>query len=157
MIVLIILAEDVDTGFLEKGLDLLGEYAIPFRIRYANARHDRSHLEEMLEDFCSESGKIVICLESSPSEVSDIVASSTEIPFLSILLEKEGLTGKTLSRKTLVRGVVIGEREFLKSVRLAARIVGLIDPDIRQYCREDKLREKAKIRELDRKHKMDHV
>jgi len=157
----IILGSDSDFPILEKGIRLLRDWGIPFRIEVSSAHRTPERTVRVVQGFAASGVRVIIAAAGGAAHLAGIVAAHTLLPVLAVPVPS-ALSGldSLLSMVQMPSGIPvatfgIGDSGGTNAVLLALEILALDDAAIRKRLQEFRRQQEetvaAKSRSLQQK------
>ncbi len=152
MLVVIIMGSPSDADFCSRITDALDGFHIPWDTRVASAHKVPSHLLDLLEMYESDAApKVYITVAGRSNALSGLVDAQVSAPVIACPPYSDTFSGgDLLSSLRMPSGVgpaVVLEPE--NAALLAAKILGLVDPDLRQEVRRAQRRQAQRLLDAD--------
>lgn len=145
----IILGSDSDYPYMEKGINILKKFQIPFKIEVSSAHRTPERTIELVMEFEKQGVQIIIAAAGGAAHLPGVIASHTLLPVLGVPIHSQ-LSGvdSLYSIVQMPSGVPvaafsIGSSGGVNSVLFAMEILALKDNEIKEklveYRKEQKL------------------
>ena len=135
MNVLVILGSKSDLSITEHGLSLLREFGLSHSLRIASAHRTPDLVHEIIRDFESQQGNVVIAVAGKAAHLPGVVASLTIRPVIGVPVAGSATAGldSLLSISQMPAGIPVacmghGEAGFTNACLLAAAIMASSSP-----------------------------
>ncbi len=130
--VLIVLGSASDLTITNDGLEQLKDLGISFSLRIASAHRSPDHVHEIVKEFESQGGKVIICVAGKSAHLAGVVASLTTKPVLAVPVYTPETAGfdALLSMSQMPKGIPVatmgfGKAGFINGCLLSAQILAL--------------------------------
>jgi 5-(carboxyamino)imidazole ribonucleotide mutase len=137
--VLILLGSQSDLVITEKGQEILREFKIPYELRIASAHRSPALVEEVLQTFEEQGGKVVICVAGMSAHLAGVVASQTNLPVLAVPVANAATAGldALLSMSQMPAGIpvatmTLGKAGFTNGALFAIQIIATHDKELKE-------------------------
>lgn len=137
--VLILLGSQSDLTITEKGQDILKEFKIPYELRIASAHRSPALVEELLQAFEQQGGKVVVCVAGMSAHLAGVVASQTNLPVLAVPVANAATAGldALLSMSQMPAGIpvatmTLGKAGFTNAALFAVQIIATHEANLAQ-------------------------
>jgi 5-(carboxyamino)imidazole ribonucleotide mutase len=80
----IILGSDSDLPYMEKGIQLLKDFNIPFEIEVSSAHRTPERTLDLIHDFEARDAKVIIAAAGGAAHLPGVIASHTLLPVLGV-------------------------------------------------------------------------
>lgn len=145
----IILGSDSDLPYMEKGIQTLKEFKIPFEIEVSSAHRTPHRTIELVKDFEKKGIRVIIAAAGGAAHLPGVIASHTLLPVLGVPITS-ALSGldSLYSIVQMPSGIPvaafsIGSSGGVNSVLFAVEILALQDQELKKKLIE--FREKQKM------------
>jgi phosphoribosylaminoimidazole carboxylase PurE protein len=146
-----------DLPKLQTGLDLLGQLGIPFEVRILSAHRTPEQTAEWASTAAERGIRVLIAAAGGAAHLAGAVAAQTLLPVIGIPVAIEPFQGLDSLLSTVqmpagmpVATVAAGPSGATNAALLAAQIIAITDPEVRQRLREDREARIAKTLAADR-------
>ncbi|UCH96210.1 MAG: 5-(carboxyamino)imidazole ribonucleotide mutase [Candidatus Aminicenantes bacterium] len=150
----IILGSDSDLPYMEKGIQTLKEFNIPFEIEVSSAHRTPHRTIELVKDFEKKGIRVIIAAAGGAAHLPGMIASYTLLPVLGVPITS-ALSGldSLYSIVQMPSGIPvaafsIGSSGGVNSVLFAVEILALQDQELKNKLIE--FREKQKMNVLEK-------
>lgn len=137
--ILILLGSQSDLPITEKGQEILREFKIPYELRIASAHRSPALVEELLQAFEKQGGKVVVCVAGMSAHLAGVVASQTNLPVLAVPVANAATAGldALLSMSQMPAGIpvatmTLGKAGFTNAALFAIQIIATYEADLAQ-------------------------
>jgi phosphoribosylaminoimidazole carboxylase PurE protein len=134
----IILGSDSDFPFMEKGIQLLQEFNIPFEIEVSSAHRTPGRTIELVKNFEAQGIRVIIAAAGGAAHLPGIIAAHTLLPVLGVPISS-ALSGldSLYSIVQMPSGIPvaafsIGNSGGVNSVLFAVEILALNNPEMKK-------------------------
>jgi phosphoribosylaminoimidazole carboxylase PurE protein len=134
----IILGSDSDFPYMEKGIQLLREFNIPFEIEVSSAHRTPERTIELVRDFEAQGIRVIIAAAGGAAHLPGIIAAHTLLPVLGVPITS-ALSGLDSLYSIVqmpggipVAAFSIGNSGGVNSVLFAVEILALNDPEMKK-------------------------
>jgi phosphoribosylaminoimidazole carboxylase PurE protein len=147
----IILGSDSDFPQVEKGIDLLREYAIPFRIEVSSAHRTPERTVNIIREYEKSGCAVIIAAAGGAAHLPGVVASHTLLPVLGIPIESALSGVDSLYSIVQMPGGIpvatfgIGTAGGVNAVLFALQIIGLSDTEVREKLADFRKKQKQNV------------
>lgn len=138
----IILGSDSDYPYMEKGINLLKEFQIPFEIEVSSAHRTPERTIELVKEFEKQGIQVIIAAAGGAAHLPGVIASHTLLPVLGVPIHSQ-LSGldSLYSIVQMPSGIPvaafsIGSSGGVNSVLFAMEILALNDNKIKKMLTE---------------------
>lgn len=152
----IIMGSVSDRPIMDAAAEVLGELDIPYEIRIVSAHRTPDWMAQYASEAASRGLKVIIAGAGGAAHLPGMTASKTTLPVIGVPVPTEHLHGldSLLSIVQMPGGVpvatvAIGRAGAVNAALLAARILGLSDPRIRDRVSKRQEAQAAAVREAD--------
>ncbi len=152
----IIMGSVSDRPIMAAAAEVLGELDIPYEIRIVSAHRTPDWMAQYASEAASRGLKVIIAGAGGAAHLPGMTASKTTLPVIGVPVPTEHLHGldSLLSIVQMPGGVpvatvAIGRAGAVNAALLAARILGLSDPRIRDRVSKRQEAQAAAVREAD--------
>ena len=135
--ILILLGSQSDLTITEKGQEILREFKIPYELRIASAHRSPALVEELLQAFEKQGGKVVVCVAGMSAHLAGVVASQTNLPVLAVPVANAATAGldALLSMSQMPAGIpvatmTLGKAGFTNAALFAIQIIATYEADL---------------------------
>lgn len=149
----IILGSDSDLPFIENGIKLLQEFAIPFEIEVSSAHRTPQRTIELVKDFEVKGIQVIIAAAGGAAHLPGVIASHTLLPVLGVPITS-ALSGldSLYSIVQMPSGIPvaafsIGNSGGVNSVLFAIEILALQDETMKKALADFRERQKMSVLE----------
>lgn len=146
-VVSIILGSDSDLPQIKSCAVMLEQFNIPFEINIASAHRSPELVRSLVKDFDKRGIQIVIAGAGGAAHLPGVIAAETTLPVIGVPMKTETLSGVDslysivqMPKGIPVATVAIGEAGAANAAILAAEILALKDPVIKNKLLEYKKR-----------------
>ena len=133
----VVMGSDSDLPVIQRCLDLLSEFEIPFEANVVSAHRTPERAHEYASTARLRGLKVLIAAAGGAAHLAGVMASLTTIPVIGIPMATQGLGGADSLYSTVqmpagipVATVAIGEGGASNAALLAAEILALFDEDL---------------------------
>lgn len=141
-LVAIIMGSDSDWSYLAPGCELLAEFGIPYEARVLSAHRTPNETAAYAEQAEMRGIQVIIAAAGGAAHLAGVVAAKTLLPVLGVPIPSTTLQGldALLSIVQMPAGVPVGTLAIGKpgatnAAILAAEIIGLTKPEVREKLR----------------------
>jgi 5-(carboxyamino)imidazole ribonucleotide mutase len=134
----IILGSDSDFPYMEKGIQLLREFNIPFEIEVSSAHRTPERTIELVRDFEARGIRVIIAAAGGAAHLPGVIAAHTLLPVLGVPITS-ALSGldSLYSIVQMPSGIPvaafsIGNSGGVNSILFAVEILALNDPEMKK-------------------------
>jgi len=134
----IILGSDSDFPYMEKGIQLLREFNIPFEIEVSSAHRTPERTIELVRDFEAQGIRVIIAAAGGAAHLPGIIAAHTLLPVLGVPITS-ALSGldSLYSIVQMPSGIPvaafsIGNSGGVNSILFAVEILALNNPEMKK-------------------------
>ncbi len=134
----IILGSDSDFPYMEKGIQLLREFNIPFEIEVSSAHRTPERTIELVRDFEAKGIRVIIAAAGGAAHLPGIIAAHTLLPVLGVPITS-ALSGldSLYSIVQMPSGIPvaafsIGNSGGVNAILFAVEILALNDPEMKK-------------------------
>lgn len=135
--ILILLGSQSDLTITERGQEILREFKIPYELRIASAHRSPALVEELLQAFEKQGGKVVVCVAGMSAHLAGVVASQTNLPVLAVPVANAATAGldALLSMSQMPAGIpvatmTLGKAGFTNAALFAIQIIATYEADL---------------------------
>jgi 5-(carboxyamino)imidazole ribonucleotide mutase len=153
----IIMGSASDRPVMDGAADVLAELGIPHEVRIVSAHRTPDWMFQYATEAEGRGIRVIIAGAGGAAHLPGMTASSTVLPVIGVPVPGEHLQGldALLSIVQMPGGVpvaamAIGRAGAVNAALLAARILGLGDPQVRERLRQRQQAQAAAVREADR-------
>jgi len=153
----IIMGSTSDRPILEAAADVLTQLGIPHEVRIVSAHRTPDWMFEYASSAERRGIKVIIAGAGGAAHLPGMTASKTTLPVIGVPVPGEHMGGldALLSIVQMPGGVpvatvAIGRAGAINAALLAARILGVSDPAIRERVRRHQERQTAAVRKADK-------
>jgi len=149
----IIMGSDSDHPALEKGIELLRRFAVPFDIEVSSAHRTPERTLRVVRDFEKRGAEVFIAAAGGAAHLPGVVASHTRRPVLGVPIESTLSGADSLVSIVQMPGGIpvatfgIGKAGATNAVLFAVAILALKDPDLEKKLREFREEQAAQVEE----------
>jgi len=133
----VVMGSDSDLPIVQRCLDLLAQFEIPFEANVVSAHRTPERAHEYASTARLRGLKVLIAAAGGAAHLAGVMASLTTIPVIGIPMATQGLGGADSLYSTVqmpagipVATVAIGEGGASNAALLAAEILALFDEDL---------------------------
>lgn len=133
----VVMGSDSDLPVVQRCLDLLGQFEIPFEVNVVSAHRTPERAHAYASTARLRGLKVLIAAAGGAAHLAGVMASLTTIPVIGIPMATQGLGGADSLYSTVqmpagipVATVAIGEGGASNAALLAAEILALSDEDL---------------------------
>jgi 5-(carboxyamino)imidazole ribonucleotide mutase len=155
-IVGIIMGSVSDRPIMDAAAEVLSELDIPYEVRIVSAHRTPDWMAQYASEAASRGIKVIIAGAGGAAHLPGMTASKTTLPVIGVPVPTEHLHGldSLLSIVQMPGGVpvatvAIGKAGAVNAALLAARILGLSDPRIRDRMAKRQEAQASAVREAD--------
>ena len=160
--IMVLLGSQSDLEVTQKGAEILREFAIPFTLRIASAHRAPDLVHDLVREFESNGGQVVICVAGMSAHLAGVVAALTCLPVLAVPIAGAPTAGldALLSMGQMPGGIPVatmtfGRAGFTNAALFAAQILALSDDRLGQCFKEYKAAMAREVIAADEKHRID--
>ena len=153
----IILGSDSDFPYMEKGIQLLQEFNIPFEIEVSSAHRTPERTIKLVRDFEAQGIRVIIAAAGGAAHLPGIIASHTLLPVLGVPITS-ALSGLDSLYSIVQRpsgipvaAFSIGNSGGVNSVLFAAEILALNDPEMEKKLAHFREKQQNSVTEKSRR------
>ncbi|MCP5054951.1 MAG: 5-(carboxyamino)imidazole ribonucleotide mutase [bacterium] len=149
----IILGSDSDLHFMEKGLQALKDFKIPFEIEVSSAHRTPERTLELIREFEDSGVQVIIAAAGGAAHLPGVIASHTLLPVLGVPINSALSGVDSLYSIVQMPGGIpvaafsIGSSGGLNSVLFAIEILSLTDPVLKQALVDYRVKQKESVME----------
>lgn len=149
----IILGSDSDFPYIEKGINLLKEFQVPFAIEVSSAHRTPARTLELIKDFESSGVEVIIAAAGGAAHLPGVVASHTLLPVLGVPIDSALSGVDSLYSIVQMPGGIpvaafgIGKSGGVNSILFALQILALKDENIKKQMADFREKQKATVKE----------
>lgn len=147
----IILGSDSDFPQVEKGVDLLKEYQIPFRIEVSSAHRTPARTVDIIREYEESGCAVIIAAAGGAAHLPGVIASHTLLPVLGVPIESVLSGVDSLYSIVQMPGGIpvaafgIGSAGGVNAVLFALQILSLTDTKTREKLVDFRKKQKQKV------------
>jgi 5-(carboxyamino)imidazole ribonucleotide mutase len=141
--VLILMGSDSDWPVMSAARDALAELGIECEVHVSSAHRTPERTGKLAREAAARGIQVIVCGAGAAAHLAGVVAAESELPVLGVPLAASDLSGldALLSTAQMPGGVPVGTLAIGKAGArnaglLAARIIGLSDPQVAAKVRE---------------------
>ena len=156
--ILVIMGSDSDLPVVSAGLAILKDFGVDFETRISSAHRCLNRTLEIVENFESTGGKIIIAAAGMSAHLAGVIAAHTILPVIGIPLSSSDLAGldSLLSMIEMPPGIPVGVVGKGKSgaknaALLAISILALNNSDLRKKLQDYRIDLKKAVETKDNK------
>lgn len=149
----IILGSDSDLPYMEKGIETLKSFGVPFEIEVSSAHRTPHRTIELIRDFENKGIQVIIAAAGGAAHLPGVIASHTLLPVLGVPINS-ALSGLDSLYSIVqmpggipVAAFSIGNSGGVNSVLFAIEILGLNDPELKQKMTDFREKQKESVLE----------
>lgn len=149
----IILGSDSDLPFMEKGIQMLKDFEIPFEIEVSSAHRTPHRTIELVKDFEKKGIQVIIAAAGGAAHLPGVIASHTLLPVLGVPINS-ALSGidSLYSIVQMPSGIPvaafsIGNAGGMNSVLFAMEILALTDTTLKKRLEDFREEQKQSVLE----------
>ena len=153
----IILGSDSDLPYMEKGIQTLIEFNIPFEIEVSSAHRTPHRTIELVKDFEKKGIEVIIAAAGGAAHLPGVIASHTLLPVLGVPITS-ALSGLDSLYSIVqmpggipVAAFSIGSSGGINSVLFAIEILSLHDNELKKKLMEFREKQKMSVLEKSRR------
>ena len=154
--VLVVMGSDSDFPVMESCFKLLSKFEIPYEAKICSA-HRSPYLASELASSAKEQGfGVIIAAAGGAAHLAGVVAAHTLLPVIGIPIENGAFKGLDALLSTVqmpggiaVATVGVGSGGAMNAALLAAEMLALSDPALRERLASDRAARKAKVIQAD--------
>jgi len=149
----IILGSDSDFPYVEKGINLLKEFQVPFAIEVSSAHRTPERTIELIRDFENSGVEVIIAAAGGAAHLPGVVASHTLLPVLGVPIDSALSGVDSLYSIVQMPGGIpvaafgIGKSGGVNSILFALQVLALKDENIKQKLADFREEQKAAVKE----------
>lgn len=151
-----IMGSDSDLPFLEGGIELMKQLAIPFEVRVFSAHRTPAALTSYLEEAPRRGVKVIIAAAGWAAALAGVSAAHTTLPVIGVPIPNSPLQGLDAILATVqmpggvpVATMALGSAGARNATVFAAGILALSDPELDQRLKAYRARMAAQVAEKD--------
>jgi len=134
----IILGSDSDFPFIEKGVKMLKEFQVPFRVEVSSAHRTPERTAALVKEFEESGVEVIVAAAGGAAHLPGVIASQTQLPVLGVPMQS-ALSGidSLYSIVQMPGGIPvatfgIGESGAVNAVLFALEIMAVNDREIKK-------------------------
>ncbi|MEW6203674.1 MAG: 5-(carboxyamino)imidazole ribonucleotide mutase [bacterium] len=148
--VAVIIGSESDLPRVVPALETLEEFGVGYELRIASAHRTPEYLEEIVNKFTAEGGRVIIAAAGKAAHLPGVIASITHMPVIGIPISAslDGLDA-LLSIVQMPPGMpvaTVGIDAAKNAALLAIQILSLDQPALTKKLKEDRQNSKKKIK-----------
>ena len=133
--VAVIMGSDSDLPIVEKGINVLREYSIPFEVHVYSAHRTPAEASEFVSKAAERGFGVMICAAGMAAHLAGAVAANTTLPVIGIPISTKNTGGidALLSTVQMPSGIPVATVAIdgaANAAHLAAQILALSDKDL---------------------------
>jgi 5-(carboxyamino)imidazole ribonucleotide mutase len=155
-LVAVIMGSASDRPIMDAAVEVLAELEIPYELRIISAHRTPDRMAQYASEAAARGIQVIIAGAGGAAHLPGMTASKTTLPVIGVPVPTEHLHGldSLLSIVQMPGGVpvatvAIGRAGAINAALLAARILGLADPRIRDRVSQRQEAQAATVREAD--------
>lgn len=149
----IILGSDSDLPYMEKGIQTLKDFGVPFEIEVSSAHRTPHRTIELIKDFENKGIQVIIAAAGGAAHLPGVIASHTVLPVLGVPINS-ALSGLDSLYSIVqmpggipVAAFSIGNSGGVNSVLFAIEILALNDPEMKMKMTDFREKQKETVLE----------
>lgn len=149
----IILGSDSDFPYMEKGINILKDFGVPFQIEVSSAHRTPERTVKIVKGFEEKGVDVIIAAAGGAAHLPGVIASHTLLPVLGVPIKSPLLGIDSLYSIVQMPGGIpvatfgIGESGGVNAVLFALQILSLSKPEIKEKFKDFREKQKKKVME----------
>ena len=153
--VAVIMGSDSDLPIVEKGINVLRDYGIPFEVHVYSAHRTPAEAAEFVSNAKANGFGVIIAAAGMAAHLAGAVAANTLLPVIGIPISSKNIGGMDalLSTVQMPSGIPVATVAIdgaANAAHLAAQIIALSDPELYEKLVSVRALEKEKVIEKNR-------
>lgn len=152
--VIIVMGSDSDLPVVEKGIDVLKEYGVPFEVRVLSAHRTPVEAAELSSTAREKGAGVIIAAAGKAAHLAGAMAANTTLPVIGIPVKSSTLDGldALLSTVQMPAGIPVATVAIdgaANAALLAIQILAVTDAELADKLSEKRKAAADKVREKD--------
>jgi 5-(carboxyamino)imidazole ribonucleotide mutase len=148
--VAVIMGSDSDLPIVEKGINVLREYGIPFEVHVYSAHRTPAEASEFVTKAEERGFGVMICAAGMAAHLAGAIAARTSLPVIGIPCKSTNLDGmdallSTVQMPTGVPVATVAINGAANAALLAIQMLGIEDADLAAKLDEKKAKDAAAV------------
>jgi len=134
----VMLGSDSDFPFIEKGVKMLKEFQVPFRVEVSSAHRTPERTAALVKEFEEDGVEVIIAAAGGAAHLPGVIASRTLLPVLGVPIQSPLSGIDSLYSIVQMPGGIpvatfgIGESGAINAVLFALEVMAVHDPEIKK-------------------------